>query len=128
MTRLAFALLLAGTMTAGAAHAQSAADIERCHAMESTFAIVDCLGKVAVVADQHLNTAYQAALKSTDPRGVPALRESERAWLVYRDKRCAAISSGDGTITQVLASDCTVQMTKARAEELDSDARGLAGN
>ena len=109
----------------GTAAAQSASAIERCHGMQSTAEMVDCLGKVGVDADRHLNAAYQAALKGIDPRGTQAMRESERAWLEYRNKRCASISSGDGTITRVIAADCMVQMTKARADELDEDAKGL---
>lgn len=122
MTRLAPALFFL-TLAAGA-RAQDAGEIERCHAMASTAAIVDCLGKVGTEADRHLNVAYQAALKALSPRGTTAMRESERAWLEYRNKRCAAIASGDGTVTQVIAADCMVQMTRARAEELDADARG----
>lgn len=109
------------------AAAQQQAEIDACHQKGSTADIVGCLVQLATVADKHLNAAYQQALKGVDPAGVPALRASERAWLEYRNQRCAALSAGDGTIMRIVASDCTVQMTKDRALELERDSKGLAG-
>lgn len=116
-----------GGLAASPGRAQDRSAIERCHNLQSTMEIVDCLGEVGVQADKHLNAAYQKALKGIDPKGVPLLRASERAWLEYRDKRCGYVSAGEGTIMRILAADCTVTMTKARADELDGDAMGLAG-
>jgi uncharacterized protein YecT (DUF1311 family) len=124
MRTIGLGLLIAA---ATAAQAQEQSSIDRCRQMRSTLEIVDCLGRVGQEADKHLNAAYQKALKGIEPEGVPALRAAERAWLEYRKQRCAYVSAGEGTIRQVLAADCMAVMTKARADELDSDAQGLAG-
>ncbi len=108
-----------------AAHAQSPESSERCHDQRATADIVNCLVTVTAAADKHLNAAYQRALKAVDPSGVPALRAAERGWLEYRDQRCRYLSAGDGTIMRIVAASCTATMTKARADELDEDAKGV---
>jgi uncharacterized protein YecT (DUF1311 family) len=105
--------------------AQDDKAVEACHSKESTVDIVDCLSKLAAVADKHLNIAYQKTLKSVDPSGVTSLRAAERAWLEYRKQRCYYLSAGPGTIGQVVGSDCLLRMTMQRADELDSDSKGL---
>lgn len=95
------------------------------HEQQSTTDIVGCLEKLTAQWDKRLNAAYQKALKSVDPSGIPALRGAERAWLEYRKQRCSYLSAGPGTIGQVLGSDCFLRMTKARAEELEQDSKGL---
>jgi uncharacterized protein YecT (DUF1311 family) len=127
MRTIALAGIAAASMIAAHASAQSPAAIEACHNKQSTLEIVDCLETVGKLADKHLNAAYQKALKGIDPAGIPALRASERAWLQYRTQRCAYLTAGGGTIMQVVGADCMVQMTKARADELDGDSQGLAG-
>ncbi len=121
-------LALALALPVGAS-AQSAGDaaIDACHEKESTSDIVDCLDRLTAQWDKQLNASYQLALKSADPAGVTPLRAAERAWLEYRKQRCYYRGAGEGTIMRVLAADCFVRMTKARAEELAEDAKGLGG-
>jgi uncharacterized protein YecT (DUF1311 family) len=107
------------------AWAQDDKAIEACHNLPSTPAIVDCLDKANAQWDKRLNAAYQRALKSVDPAGAPALRAAERVWLQYREQRCSYLSAGPGTIVRVIGADCFVRMTKARAVELEEDAKGL---
>jgi uncharacterized protein YecT (DUF1311 family) len=107
-----------------ASRAQNDKAVDACRNLPSTVAIVDCLDKLTRQWDRRLNIAYQTALKGIDPSGVPALRASERAWLEYRKERCTYLSAGPGTIRQVIASDCFLSMTKARAEELEQDSQG----
>ncbi len=99
--------------------------IAACHQQQSTLDIVACLGKLTAQWDKRLNAAYQTALKSVDPSGVPALRAAERAWLDYRKQRCSYLGAGPGTIGQVVGSDCFLRMTRARAGELEQDSKGL---
>ena len=108
------------------ARAQSEAQFDACHQKESTTEIVGCLDGVTREADRRLNAAYQKALKSIDPSGVPALRAAERAWLEFRKQRCYYLSAGPGTIGQVVGADCVATMTKARADELEGDSKALA--
>lgn len=106
-------------------HAQTQAALDGCHNKASTMSIVECLDGLTKQADRRLNAGYQKALKSVDPSGVPALRAAERAWLEYRKQRCSYVSAGSGTIVQILGADCMAQMTKARADELEQDSKGL---
>jgi uncharacterized protein YecT (DUF1311 family) len=105
--------------------AQDDKAITACHDRQSTMDIVGCLDRLTAQWDKRLNAAYQTALKSVDPAGVPALRAAERAWLEYRKQRCSYLSAGPGTIGQVVGSDCFLRMTRARAEELAQDSKGL---
>lgn len=127
-SQLAFAAaLLLGVPLAGAARAQDDRAIDACHNKESTTDIVGCLDQLTAQWDKRLNGAYQAAIRKADPAAVAPLRAAERAWLDYRKQRCAYLSTGEGTIMQILGADCILRMTKARAEELTGDAMGLAG-
>ena len=110
-----------------ASHAQATAAFDRCHNLITTPDIVDCLGKLTQEADRRLNAAYQKTLKNEEPSGVPALRAAERAWLEYRNQRCNYLTAGEGTIMRIFFADCMATMTKARADELEIDSRGLAG-
>ncbi len=122
---LAASVFVTGILVSIASSAQDDEVIQACHNLQSTLSIVDCLDKLTAQWDQRLNASYQKALKSVDPAGVPALRAAERAWLEYRKQRCSYLSAGPGTIGQVIGSDCFLRMTKARAEELGQDSRGL---
>lgn len=108
-----------------ASRAQDDKAIAACHNEQSTSDIVDCLDKLTAQWDRRLNAAYQTALKSVDPAGIPALRAAERAWLEYRKQRCSYLSAGPGTIGQVVGSDCFLEMTRTRAQELEQDSKGL---
>ncbi len=119
------AMLLSGLLLSGAAWAQDDPAIDACHNQVSTTEIVGCLDALTATWDKQLNAAYQAALKKADPDATTPLRASERAWLEFRKQRCYYLGAGPGTIGRVVASDCFMRMTKARAEELKNDARGL---
>ncbi len=129
--RLVQAGALMGCLTLpGPAQAQGAAQqddprIAACHGGASTLDIVDCLGRLSAQWDARLNAAYQAAVRVAGGDVEPPLRAAERAWLEYRRQRCAYVSAVPGTIAQVIAADCMLRMTKARAEELAADLRGL---
>lgn len=117
--------LLPCLLLARAAWAQDDRATEACHNKDATVEIVGCLDGLTVQWDKRLNVAYQAAIKGADPDAVGPLRAAERAWLEYRKQRCYYLGAGPGTIGRVVASDCFLRMTKARAEELVEDAKGL---
>jgi uncharacterized protein YecT (DUF1311 family) len=120
----AFVLLLSTLL---AAPAQGQADQEGvvCHGKESTLEIVDCLDDLTAQWDKQLNAAYRTAMKDADPSATTPLRAAERAWLEYRKQRCYYLGAGPGTIARIIASDCFYLMTKARAQELTVDAKGI---
>ena len=117
--------LLLGLLPTRAVWAQDNGAIEACHNKVSTTEIVGCLDGLTAQWDKRLNAAYRVAIKGADPNAVEPLRASERAWLEYRKQRCYYLGAGPGTIGQVVASDCFLRMTKARAAELAEDAKGM---
>ncbi len=121
----AILVLLWGLLLSGPAAAQDDKAIEACHDKQSTSDIVDCLDRLTMTWDKRLNAAYQVAIKRADPEALVPLRASERAWLEYRKQRCYYVGAVQGTIARILGADCFMRMTKARAEELAADAKGL---
>lgn len=74
-------------------------------------------------ADDTLNASYSQLirrLRNNEP-AVAMLRQSERAWLVYRDKYCAfeAAASEGGSAQPMVAATCLIPITRARTAELD---------
>ena len=120
-----FGLLLASAAWAQGDTAPGDAAIDACHNKESTADIVACLDGLTAQWDKRLNANYQTAIKRADPGAVAPLRASERAWLEFRKQRCNYVAAVPGTIASILGSDCFLRMTKARAEELAEDAKGL---
>jgi uncharacterized protein YecT (DUF1311 family) len=88
-----------------------------------------CSAREAAVWDEHLNKAYQAALRSdlgqTEAerdagrklKGTDILREAQRAWIAFRDKKCdaAALPMEGGTGAGVLIGGCYMQETARQA-------------
>jgi uncharacterized protein YecT (DUF1311 family) len=48
-----------------------------------------------------------------------ALLRAERAWLAYRTANCGWYDAHEGTIREIYAADCMLDMTRARAVELE---------
>ncbi len=96
-----------------------------------------CSYQAYQAADEDLNLAYEMArdslkqvdqdiaagngiAKEGDEKGVILLRDAQRAWIVYRDKFCAAeghMYSG-GSIRPLIENTCKEALTRQRTEEL----------
>jgi uncharacterized protein YecT (DUF1311 family) len=74
------------------------------------------------VWDKKLNEAYRTAASQEDAHGRDLLKQSERAWIAYRDAECAhqANASEGGSIQPMEYSNCLTEKTKARIKELQS--------
>lgn len=120
------ALLFAGIMPIRSAQALDCSD------PTSTVEMNRCAERDFAAADRRLNAAYRKALASLprmsgDPpfdadRWERALRQSQRAWIAYRDRECkdhVAMfwTGGTGTTVAVLA--CMTNKSNTRAKELD---------
>jgi uncharacterized protein YecT (DUF1311 family) len=90
----------------------------------STPEMVDCLMAQHAHWDKELTIAYQRAMKDAVPAQKEKLREAERAWIKYRDANCEFYAAGEGTIAQIDAAACLLNMTQKRAEELKSGGAG----
>jgi uncharacterized protein YecT (DUF1311 family) len=105
---------------------------------QSTLGMKICAGREAAVWDERLNKAYQALLRGdlgktdasreggkTKLTGADLIRETQRAWITFRDKKCeaAGLPMQGGTGAGVLSSDCYLLETARQAlwlEDLES--------
>jgi uncharacterized protein YecT (DUF1311 family) len=96
----------------------------------STFGMNMCNSREAAVWDERLNKAYQAllrgdlgqteALRDGGKRkltGADILRDAQRAWMAFRDKKCdaAGLPMEGGTGRGVLIGSCYLQETARQA-------------
>lgn len=86
---------------------------------QSTAGMVQCLVTAYGAWDAALNEAYKDLMASLDPGQKDALRESQRAWLAYRDAeqkflRSLANAPGVGTIINITTNQAMVDLVKAR--------------
>lgn len=79
-----------------------------------------CFGTAAELADADLNRLRQDIVAVLDTRDQAHLRETERAWLVYRARFCSAeydlYAGGSGGPTARLA--CMEALTRHHGAEL----------
>ena len=86
----------------------------------STYQMVECLKAKTAQWDKRLNIAYQKALQDAVPAQRDPLRAAQRLWIQYRDANCLYYRLGEGTIAAIYAGKCMLNMTEARARELES--------
>lgn len=71
--------------------------------------------------DQRLNQAYRAAMQRIQPFRRPALRDFQRLWIRYRDRKCQlAYYPGRGSGGLMDMRDCRIRETIRRAIELEN--------
>jgi len=83
----------------------------------STEAMLECSNRELEVWDEQLNAAYKAALAAASPAMAKALREAQRAWVVWRDLRCKlpALEQDGGSMEGAVTVDCLRTVTAAQA-------------
>jgi uncharacterized protein YecT (DUF1311 family) len=70
--------------------------------------------------DKRLNAAYQRALKEAQSdKQREQLRKAQRLWIQFRDAECEYYELGEGTIARIYGGECMLNLTRARAEELE---------
>ena len=84
--------------------------------------MVRCLAETTEKWDKRLNAAYREALndKETPKEQREQLRKAQRLWLQFRDANCEYYALGEGSISRLNAGSCLLDMTKARAKELEA--------
>lgn len=102
-----------------------------CNSAQSTYEMNVCSDRELQSADAELNLIYKKALEHVAQNGSEkpydaeswqkALRESQRAWIAFRDADCKGLvpmawSGGSGTTVEVLG--CMIDKTKTRSQEL----------
>lgn len=85
--------------------------------------IMKCQDAELTRQNTRLNAAYAKLLRQL--KSIPAaeekLRDSERAWIKFRDAQCGLIPTvfGDGRADRINYTDCLINMTTARAIDLN---------
>jgi uncharacterized protein YecT (DUF1311 family) len=83
----------------------------------STLGMIACNGREWAVWDERLNRIYGETLKDAPRKLATALRQAQRAWLQWREKRCAlpAIDNEGGSIVGPLYTACMLDATARQA-------------
>lgn len=83
-------------------------------------AMLDCLGAETRLQDARLNATYKLLMADVSAARKKQLQDAQRAWIKYRDANCGFYADPEGgTLANVSASDCMMQMTLHRAHELE---------
>ncbi len=85
----------------------------------STPGMRQCASQEFTRQDRLLNAQYRQVMGALNPRQQGRLRTAQRAWIAYRDARCASLADEEwGSLSSVSASDCMVTMTAERLLDL----------
>jgi uncharacterized protein YecT (DUF1311 family) len=87
----------------------------------STLGMIACNEREWAVWDERLNRLYKQALKDAEPKLAKALRETQRAWLQWRDKSCKlpGLENEGGSIVGPLYTACMLDATARQALRLE---------
>jgi uncharacterized protein YecT (DUF1311 family) len=85
----------------------------------STHDMIECADKDYTAWDKEMNKVYQALLKKVDKSAQTMLRESQRAWITYRDNAFKFsddfMGKMDGTMWQPISIERKTDLVKERA-------------
>ncbi len=85
----------------------------------STHDMMQCADKDYTAWDKEMNKVYQALLKKVDKSGQTMLRESQRAWITYRDNAFKFsndfMGKMDGTMWQPISIERNTNLVRERA-------------
>ncbi len=99
----------------------NAATQSDCSKKDNTLAIVDCHNQRYVVADKNLNKIYSAAMKNLTEVQKSKLRDSQRAWIKFRDADfdlVVEMNADSGSYANVAISDFKAAFVENRVKEL----------
>lgn len=108
-------------MVFGSAHAAKPRQAE-CELDGSQSQMNGCAAERLQVADAQMNQLYKQKLQSLNPKNQDLLRQSQRAWITYRDKAClyeaGPRGAESGSIWPMQDMLCRVDLTRQRNEKL----------
>ena len=113
-------LLCALPLPAASAKTQKQRPAHPCEERSSQAEASACAHREYQAADAELNRVYGRLAGALDAEDKGLLKESELAWIKYRDSACAFESSQykGGTMRPMIESFCLTRVTKARTAEL----------
>lgn len=91
-----------------------------CEDAMTTAEMRDCLNRRYAEADDELNRVYKQLLAQLGPERRKLLRETQKAWIEFRDKHAAFVASDveGGTLYPIIEVSERALMTERRIEEL----------
>jgi uncharacterized protein YecT (DUF1311 family) len=107
-------------LSASFAKTQKERQIQPCENSGSQAEATDCSYREYKAADAQLNQIYGRLAAALDADDKAQLKESELAWIKYRDSYCSFESSQykGGTMRPMIENFCLARVTKAHAAEL----------
>lgn len=82
----------------------------------STFGMIACNGDEADVWDERLNRDYRALMKTMKSPAKERMRDLERAWIDFREKKCAYRQLEDeGQVGMIQNIHCYMEETARQA-------------
>lgn len=88
----------------------------------STYGMADCSKREYLVWDERLNETYRKMMAELEPGQQRELRELQRAWIAFSDKKCGfyRVMQPDGSIVIPIASYCAMRETGRQAVFLET--------
>jgi uncharacterized protein YecT (DUF1311 family) len=84
-----------------------------------TAAMADCVIAELRIEDARLNAVYKRVIAGLDEAAEENLRQTQRAWIAERDRRCRAEAAG-GTIDRINIPACVLDVTIERTKQLEA--------
>ncbi|WP_319497266.1 lysozyme inhibitor LprI family protein [uncultured Cohaesibacter sp.] len=94
-----------------------------CQNPVTTVDMSECAAIAYQKADEELNDVYQQLRSMLDEPGKLLLRDTQRAWIPYRDAECARVADTfrGGSMAGLAHLSCLSEMTSRRSTELRTD-------
>jgi uncharacterized protein YecT (DUF1311 family) len=89
---------------------------------KDTATAVACQERETRIWDELLNKAFQDARAHLDSAAGGALKDAQRAWIIFRDAKCAVSEKEyeGGTMATIMVADCKRTETGRRAIEMQA--------
>ena len=89
---------------------------------KDTSTAVACQERETRIWDEKLNAAFKDARAHLDAATGEALKEAQRAWIAFRDAKCAVSEKeyDGGTMATIMVADCKRTETGRRALEMQA--------
>lgn len=80
--------------------------------------------------NSELNTVYRQLMAKISDHGKTLLRDTQRAWIAYRDKQCEFSTAGaaGGSVHPMVHAQCLAELTKAQIEVLKAQLQCVEGD
>lgn len=85
-----------------------------------TVAMSDCTSTEIEAQDAKLNSTYQLVMRKLEEGQRGKLRDAQRAWIKFRDSKCASESQSGGTMDILNSGSCILDATVRRTIELEA--------